>query len=57
VKKITGSELEPVYSEARAGDIRDSVADISLAENLGYSPKYTMEEGLRDAIRWYSRFS
>ncbi len=57
VKKITGSELEPVYSEARAGDIRDSVADISLAENLGYSPKYTMEEGLREAIQWYSRFS
>ncbi|MCP1392897.1 MAG: SDR family oxidoreductase [Methanothrix harundinacea] len=57
VKKITGSELEPIYSEARAGDIRDSVADVGCAEEIGHSPKYTMEEGLRDAIRWYSRFS
>ena len=57
VKEIARSKVEPVYSQARAGDIRDSVADISLAENLGYSPKYTVEEGLRDAIRWYSKLS
>ncbi len=57
IKEITGSKIDPRYSDARAGDIRDSVADIRLADNIGYSPKYTMEEGLRDAIRWYSRFS
>ncbi len=53
VKEITGSKVEAAYSKARAGDIRDSVADIGLAEEIGYSPSYTMEEGLRDAIRWY----
>ena len=53
VKEITGSEIDPVYSEARAGDIRDSVADIGLAEEIGYYPKYTMKEGLREAISWY----
>jgi UDP-glucose 4-epimerase len=57
IKEITGSELEPVYSEPRAGDIRNSVADVRCAEEIGYSPKYTMEEGLREAIQWYCRFS
>lgn len=37
----------------RAGDIRDSVADIRLAKDIGYSPEYMMERGLREAINWY----
>jgi len=53
IKEITGSEVEAVYSEPRAGDIRDSVADIEAAKIIGYSPEYTMEEGLREAIQWY----
>ena len=57
VKKITGSKVEAAYSEAKAGDIRDSVADVKRAKKIGFSPSYSMEDGLREAIQWYSRFS
>ena len=39
--------VEPEYDAPRAGDIRDSNADISKAkELLGYSPKYDFRSGL-----------
>lgn len=38
----------------RAGDIRDSLADISLAkELLGYAPAIDLRAGLRKAVPWY----
>jgi len=40
--------INPIYSDARSGDIRDSVADISLARRiLGYEPKVRIEDGLK----------
>ena len=51
IRKISGNEIRPIYSEVRAGDIRDSVADVKCAKEIGYSPKYTMEEGLRVMVR------
>jgi UDP-glucose 4-epimerase len=51
---LTGYQGEPVYLEARAGDIRDSQADIRLAqERLGYSPRVEFREGLRRTVEWY----
>jgi UDP-glucose 4-epimerase len=51
---LTGYHGEPVYMEARAGDIRDSQADIRLAqERLGYSPRVEFREGLRRTVEWY----
>ena len=48
LKKITGSGLVPQFREARVGDIRHSLADISkIQRSLGYEPKFTLEEGLR----------
>jgi nucleoside-diphosphate-sugar epimerase len=44
----------PVYGPPRAGDIRNSLADISAArEAFGYDPKVTFEEGLRRTVAWY----
>jgi UDP-glucose 4-epimerase len=38
----------------RAGDIRDSLADIRLAgELLGYAPIVDFREGLRRTVEWY----
>jgi UDP-N-acetylglucosamine/UDP-N-acetylgalactosamine 4-epimerase len=43
-----------VYGENRAGDIPHSLANIDKAKNLlGYNPKYSLEEGLKEAIAWY----
>ena len=51
VIKIIGRELEPIYQEPSAGDVRDSLADISKARAIGYEPQYSLEDGLRETIR------
>jgi nucleoside-diphosphate-sugar epimerase len=44
----------PVHVEARPGDVRDSLADISKAKAiLGYEPIVELEEGLRRTVDWY----
>jgi UDP-glucose 4-epimerase len=52
--QLAGSTVEPEYREARAGDVRDSQADISKAQRLlGYRPAVGLEEGLRHTFDWY----
>ena len=44
----------PIYGPPRAGDISNSLADISAArEAFGYDPKVSFEEGLRRTVDWY----
>ncbi len=53
-KEYLGSNWEAIYREPRAGDIRNSLADISLAENmLNYAPTRKFEEGLRETILYF----
>jgi len=51
--------VQPVHRSFREGDVRHSLADISLArELLGYAPTHTLTSGLREALSWYvNRFS
>jgi nucleoside-diphosphate-sugar epimerase len=52
--KITGQKIQPRYDAPRAGDIRDSQADISLASQiLGYKPLVAFDEGLQRTWDWY----
>ena len=54
VKREVGSSLEPNYSNPRAGDVRDSQADIGKAQRLlGYTPIVSFEDGLGRTVRWY----
>jgi nucleoside-diphosphate-sugar epimerase len=54
MKKLVGASADPVYVETRAGDVRDSQADISKARRiLGYEPSVSFEEGLRRTVEWY----
>lgn len=54
LKKIFNSNVEPVYKEARPGDVRDSQADISKATKmLGYKPTVGFEQGLRETVNWF----
>lgn len=49
-----GKKIEPVFGPPRAGDIRDSNADISKArELLGYDPEFDFKKGIALAIDWY----
>lgn len=54
LKELTGYNGAAAYAPQRAGDIRDSLADIGLArELLGYQPTVDFREGLRRTVNWY----
>ena len=43
-----------VYGENRVGDIPHSLASIDKAKTvLGYNPKYSLQDGLKEAVSWY----
>ena len=54
MRELAGGTVEPTYAEARAGDVRDSQADISKAARiLGYKPIVSFEDGLAKTLEWY----
>jgi nucleoside-diphosphate-sugar epimerase len=46
LKRMNRPDLEPKFGKERAGDIKGSLADISAAMEIGYSPQYTIKKGL-----------
>lgn len=47
----------PIYCDFRPGDIRHSLANIAKAKSLlGYSPTHRVEQGLNEAVDWYSNY-
>jgi nucleoside-diphosphate-sugar epimerase len=56
VKELTGSRVEAVYEAARAGDVRDSLADLRRAEELlGYRPSVDVKQGLVETIDYFRK--
>ena len=53
IGEIFGRDPWPKYERARSGDIRDSLADISHALEIGFLPEYSLESGLEETIRWF----
>jgi nucleoside-diphosphate-sugar epimerase len=54
VQKVEGKTLVAQYGPSRAGDVRDSQADTTAAvAELGHSPQFTFEEGMRRTLDWY----
>jgi UDP-glucose 4-epimerase len=54
LERIMGVRVETVFAARRAGDVRDSQADISKARRLlGFEPKTTLEDGLRRTVAWF----
>lgn len=52
--EITGIHHRPIYEPPRPGDVRDSLAEITRAgEAFGFSPRYTLEAGLRETVAWF----
>ena len=50
------AQLEPVYRDFRAGDVRHSLGDINNGKGiLGYEPEYSVRDGLDKAAKWYGR--
>src|SRR5438874_10341722 len=54
LKALTGYKGQAAYGPERTGDVKHSLADISLAErHLRYKPLIHFEEGLRRTVAWY----
>jgi nucleoside-diphosphate-sugar epimerase len=54
MRELVGASVDPTYEESRAGDVRDSQADITKARAiLNYEPIVSFEEGLRRTVEWY----
>jgi UDP-N-acetylglucosamine 4-epimerase len=46
--------IDVIYGPNRAGDIPHSHASIAKAkENLNYNPEFTLQQGLKEAVKWY----
>ncbi len=51
---IEGVEIPALYGPPREGDVRDSQADtVRAVRDLGHDPRYSLEAGLRETLRWY----
>jgi UDPglucose 6-dehydrogenase/UDP-N-acetyl-D-galactosamine dehydrogenase len=46
IMKILGCKLTPIHMDSRAGDVKNSLADIHLAMSIGYNPRYNLADGL-----------
>ena len=54
INRALGTDVKPIFEPPRAGDVRDSLADISLArEVLKYEPLVGFDEGLRRTVDYY----
>ena len=54
LQKLEGINITPRYGPPRAGDVRDSQADITLAvRDLGHAPRYSFEHGMGITLEWY----
>ncbi len=51
-----GKEITPTYGSPRQGDIKHSLADITMAKaKMGYSPKFDIGVGLKECLQWYRK--
>jgi UDP-N-acetylglucosamine 4-epimerase len=54
IATIAGNNKQPEYVAERKGDIKNSLADISLAvKYLGYAPRYKYKDGLSITVNWF----
>ncbi len=54
LSELLGKPVKPKFEPPRAGDVRESMADISQARKLlGFEPRTRLEDGLRQTIDFY----
>jgi UDP-glucose 4-epimerase len=54
LQRMEGVEIEPKHGPPRAGDVRDSQADTTLAvRDLGHAPRFSFDEGMKRTLEWY----
>jgi nucleoside-diphosphate-sugar epimerase len=50
ISKLLKSSLQPIYKKDLPGEALTNLADITLARSLGWTPKTTLEDGLKASI-------
>ena len=54
INRLLGKKIRPIYEPVRLGDVKHSLADITVAKKLlGFKPVVLFKEGLTKAIEWY----
>jgi len=54
IMEISGKKLDLVHDDPLSGEVKYSLADISKAkEKLAYEPKFNINEGLTETIKWF----
>jgi UDP-glucose 4-epimerase len=54
INRVLGTNVSPEHKDARVGDVRESLADISAARKiLSYEPQVDFDEGLQRSIEFY----
>jgi UDP-glucose 4-epimerase len=58
INRVLGTVIQPIFAPPRVGDVRDSLADISLAcKVLQYEPTVDFEDGLRRSVEYYRQLA
>lgn len=53
MRDLVGYTLDPVHTDPRPGDVRDSVLDVRrAAATLGWSPRTSLRDGLAETVAW-----
>ena len=56
INELLGKNIKPIHTTPRPGDVKHSLADITLAKKLiGFTPKISFRQGLEKAIDWYRK--
>ena len=53
INEIAGTAIIPEYVAPRAGDVKQSLADIAKARSFGYTPSDSFKNELTQTIRWF----
>ena len=57
IRKLMNSDVTPQYEPARAGDVRNSRADITkITRGLEFTPRFSFEEALDISLEWYRTY-
>jgi nucleoside-diphosphate-sugar epimerase len=55
INDLLGKDIKPKYEPSRPGDVKHSLAEITLAERIiGFKPVESFKSGLQKAINWYA---
>ena len=56
LQRLEGVEIAATHGPPRAGDVRDSQADVTAAvRDLGHAPKFSFEQGMGLTLEWYRK--